>query len=178
MQVFGDLTLKFSSISIGKRWTFDSYGSEYHYRDAVRGSKYVLTKVYITSESNNPNLPPILVYKLENGLLSLLGCQSYEFRRWKDYGSYLGNYADYGNDFAHSKTIPFNLGLQVSEEELNSFPIFVVMQKDGCFNRQKNSYGNPEIAYEKSFCDYKESLSVDDFEENYHLLKVFNSNLY
>lgn len=167
---YGDLSLHFEKIWIGKRWTFDDHGHEYFLRDAQRGNKHVLTRVSITSENNNPTLPPIFVYKMNNGELNLLGTLGYKFRRWKDYGSYLGNYADYGNDFAHSKTIPFNCGLELSEDELKSGTVYVVLKKQGCFNRIKAKYGNPEIEYIESSCNPKQTLKVEDFDTDYVLL--------
>lgn len=173
---YGDLTLKFDKIWTAKRWTFDDYGRQYFLRDAERGSKHVLARVSITSENNNPSLPPILVYNMHDGELQLLGTLGYEFRRWKDYGSYLGNYADYGNNFAHSKTIPFNLGLALSNEKLENKAVFVVLKKKGCFNRHKKDYGNPEIEYNEGSCKAKRILKVKDFDNDYVLLKIFNQS--
>lgn len=168
---FGDLSLKFDKIWKGKRWTFDDYGHQYFLRDAERGYKHVLARVSITSKVNNPSLPPILIYKMNNGKLQLLGTLGYNFRRWKDYGSYLGNYADYGNDFAHSKTIPFNLGLELSNDDLKPNTIYVVLKKTNCFERVKKDYGNPEIKYVERMCGAKRILNVDDFDKDYVLLK-------
>ncbi|WP_299114333.1 hypothetical protein [uncultured Winogradskyella sp.] len=168
---YGNLSLRFDKIWKGKRWSFDDYGYQYFLRDAERGNSHIMTRVSITSENNNPKLPPILVYKMDNGELKLLGVLGYKFRRWKDYGSYLGNTADYGNDFAHSKTIPFNCGLELSDDDLISGTIYVVLKKQGCFNRTKVNYGNPEIAYRQSLCNPKQILKVEDFESEYVLLK-------
>jgi hypothetical protein len=168
---FGELTLKFTKIWTGKRWSFDDYGSKYRLRDAQRGNKHVLARVSISSKNNNPSLPPIFVYQMNDGELTRLGTLGYEFRRWKDYGTYLGNNADYGNDFAHSKIIPFNLGLQLSNEELVGKSIYIVMKKIGCFNRAKKNYGNPEIEYQKGSCNGKYTLKVEDFDSEYVLLK-------
>lgn len=168
---YGDLSLKFDKIWKGKRWSFDDYGHQYFLRDAERGNSHVMTRVSITSEGNNPTLPPIFVYKMDNGELKFLGTLSYKFRRWKDYGSYLGNTADYGNDFAHSKTIPFNCGLELPNDDLKSGTIYVVLKKQGCFIRTKVDYGNPEIAYRPSLCNPKQILKVEDFDNDYVLLK-------
>lgn len=168
---YGDLSLRFDKIWKGKRWSFDDYGSQYFLRDAKRGNSHILTRVSITSENNNPSLPPILVYKMNNGELNFLGTLGYKFRRWEDYGSYLGNTADYGNDFAHSKTIPFNCGLELSNDDLKAGTIYVVLKKQGCFNRTKVDYGNPEVAYRQSLCNPKQVLRVEDFDNNYVLLK-------
>lgn len=168
---FGDLSLRFDKIWKGKRWSFDDYGSQYFLRDAQRGNSHIMARVSITSENNNPSLPAILVYKMNNGELSLLGTLGYKFRRWKDYGSYLGNYADYGNDFAHSKTIQFNCGVELSNDELKAGTIYIVLKKQGCFNRTNVDYGNPEIAYRQSLCNPKQILKVEDFDNDYVLLK-------
>lgn len=168
---YGDLSLRFEKIWKGKRWSFDDYGHQYFLRDAPRGSSHILARVSITSEKNNPSLPPILVYQMNNGELKLLGTLGYKFRRWKDYGSYLGNYADYGNDFAHSKTIPFNCGVALSNDNLKSGTIYVVIKKQGCFSRTKTDYGNPEISYTESLCSPKRILKVEDFDNDYQLLK-------
>lgn len=168
---FGVISLRFDKIWKGKRWSFDDYGHKYFLRDAERGNSHVMTRVSITSENNNPTLPPILVYQMEDGKLKLLGTLGYKFRRWKDYGSYLGNYADYGNDFAHSKTIPFNCGIELSNDKLKSGTTYVVLKKQGCFNRTKVDYGNPEIAYRESSCNPKQILNVEDFDNDYVLLK-------
>ena len=169
---FEDLTLNFEKVWTGKRWSFDDYGSRYMLRDATRGNKHVLARVRISSESKNPQLPAILAYQLFDGKLILLGTLGYEFRRWKDYGSYLGNYADYGNDFAHSKTIPFNLGYETSEDNLKSGRVYVVMKKTGCFSRGNKDYGNPEVQYTMGICSPKSSLEVSDFEDDYVLIKI------
>ena len=108
---------------------------------------------------------------MKEGKLHLLGKLEYEFRRWKDYGSYLGNYSDYGNDFSHSSTIRFNLGLQLSEEEIKNHSIYIVLKKEGCFVRSRNTYGNPEISYKGSSCQTKSILTLDDFDNEYTLLK-------
>lgn len=168
---FGDLSLRFDKIWKGKRWSFDDYGSQYFLRDAKRGNSHIMARVSITSENNNPTLPPILVYQMNNGELKLLGTLGYKFRRWEDYGSYLGNTADYGNSFAHSKTIPFNCGLELSNDDLKTGTIYVVLKKQGCFNRTKVDYGNPEIAYRESSCNPKRILKVEDFDNDYELLK-------
>lgn len=168
---FGDLSLRFDKIWKGKRWSFDDYGSQYFLRDASRGNSHILARVSITSKSNNPSLPPILVYQMNNGELNLLGTLGYEFRRWKDYGSYLGNYADYGNDFSHSSTIPFNCGVQLSNDELKGKSIFIVLKKSGCFDREEKKYGSPEVKYNKGLCGAKYLLKIEDFDNDYVLLK-------
>jgi hypothetical protein len=170
----GDVQVVFSSVSIVDQWTFDSYGNEWRLRGAERGNKYLVAKVSIKADSKNPSLPPIAVYKVSEGHLSLSGTMGYEFSRWKDYGSYLGNYADYGNDFAHTSTISFSCGLQISDKDIDDEAVFVVVKKTNCFLRSSNRFGNPPVKYEERNCDVKQTLTVDDFDNDYILVKVFN----
>ncbi|HHT23654.1 MAG TPA: hypothetical protein GXZ87_10190 [Bacteroidales bacterium] len=172
----GDVTIKFNSVTTGQQWVFDNYGSEWRYRSAERGDKYVLSRVAISSENKDPNLPPVAVYNIESGTLKLLGTMDYEFARWKDYGTYLGNYTDYGNDFAHTRTISFSLGLSVSNDILTNKAVFVVVKKENCFYRQYERFENPPVSYRSSGCNMKSSLTVDDFDNDYVLVKIFNKN--
>lgn len=171
-----ELTLKFSSIQFKKSFTFDSYGSRYFYRSAERGSKYLTARVSITSKVKDPKLPHILAYKLEGGVLRNLTSlgMDYRFRRWEDYGSYLGNSADYGNDFSHTKTIPFSLGYEISESEYKGLPIYVVLHKKNSIVRKYERFENPPTSYNPESYGFKSELTVDDFdkENDYILIKV------
>jgi hypothetical protein len=172
--LIGDVTIKFNSISIGGQWIFDNYGTEWRYRSAERGEIYVLSKISISAETKDPNLPPILVFKISNGALSLLGTMGYEFSRWENYGTYLGNNADFSNDFAHTKTIPFSCGLSISKNDIDNEAVFVVVKKANCFSRAENKYANPPVSYTEGECNVKSSLSIDDFDNDYVLIKIFN----
>ncbi len=172
----GDVIIKFNSVNTASQWNFDNYGTEYRLRKAERDETYIVANVSISAESKDPSLPPISVYQISNGSLKLLGTMGYEFVRWKDYGSYLGNYADYGNDFAYTKTISFNCGLSVSQSIMDKDPVFVVVKKANCFNRTNNTYGNPPISYTAGTCNIKSTLTVDDFDNDYFLIKVFNKH--
>ncbi|MDX9791721.1 MAG: hypothetical protein RBT61_12890 [Candidatus Kapabacteria bacterium] len=172
----GDVTVKFSSVSTGQRFNFDHYKGESWGRNAERGEIYILSKVSISSEIKDPKLPPVAVYKISNGSLTRIGTMEYRFQRWRDYGAYLGNYADYGNDFSHSKTIPFSLGQTVSTEEFNNSALFVVVKKENCFYRNSDRFGRPPVSYKSSHCNLKSTLSVDDFDKDYVLVKIFNKN--
>jgi len=168
------LKIKINSINIQQRWTFDRYSYEYHYRDSRRGYKYIVADVSITSDVHNPELPPIDVYETSGDNLSYLGTLEYEFYKWKDHGSYLGNYADYGNDFSHTKTIRFIAGLEIYEENLKNNAIFVLINDQMCFSRVSDRFGNPAVSYSGVGCKYSWSLNLEETEKNYHVIKIFN----
>ena len=173
----GDVTIKLNSVNTGSQWVFDNYGSEYRYRSAERGEIYILSRVSISADTKDPNLPPIAVYKISNGNLALIGTMSYEFSRWKDYGTYLGNNADFGNDFAHSKTISFSCGISVSKTDIDDEAVFVVVKNSNCFNRSEERFNNPPVSYTEIDCGIKNTLTIDDFDKDYFLVKVFNKNM-
>ncbi len=172
----GGLKYNIRSINQSNSFTFDSYDDQYFYRAATRGSKYIVAKISISSESNNPNLLPIFAYKLINGKLEYIGNLEYRFTRWKDYGSYLGNYSDYGNDFSHTKTITFNCGLEISNEDLNNSPIFIILRKDDCVFRSEDRFGNPPVSYKVEACKSQKILTPQNLEQDYFVVKIFNKN--
>lgn len=167
------LSLAFDKITTQKEWVFDDYGDGAYSRSAERGNIYLTTKVNVKSKDKNPSLPPILAYYLHNGELKYIGNLNYRFSRWKSYGHYLGNYADYGNDFAHSEKITFSCGLQIDKNYLN-YPIYLVVLHSECVHRTRNDYGNPEIAYKYGECEIKETLKVEDFDLVYSLVKIIS----
>lgn len=174
---YGNLTVKFTSVSSGRRWIHDAYDDRWHYNDAERDEVYVMARISITSKSKYPKLPPIGVYKYEDGALYLLEVMDYEFARWEDYGSYLGNYADYRNDFSHTSTIPFSNAARISKNTFNNSAIFVVMRKKGVFERKNERFSTPEVSYKAStFNSMDYTLHVDDFDTKYQLVKIFNKN--
>ena len=170
-----NLTLKFSSIQFKKSFTFDSYGDRYFYRTAERGSKYITARVSVSSEVKDPKLPHILAYRLKDGKLeNLTGLgMEYRFRRWDDYGSYLGNEADYKNDFARTKTIPFSLGYEISESEFKGYPTYIVLHKTPSLSREYKRFDNPPVKYNPDSYSFKRTLTVDDFDKDgdYILIK-------
>ncbi len=168
-----DVTLKFSSIAPGKKWVHDNYGDSYLYNDAERGSIYMIARVAISADSKDPQLPPISVICLDNNKLSVLGDLSYSFVKWESYGDFLGNYADYGNDFAHTKTIGFNCAHEMADSFLKK-TIFIAVKNDNVYGRHEDRFGEPPITYRGRNND--DTLTYTDFKKNYTIVKVFNKN--
>lgn len=76
------------------------------------------------------------------------------------------------NNFAHSKTIPFNLGFETREDNLKRGRVYVVMRKINFFTRENKDLGRPEIQYKKGICSPKSTLEVSDFDNDYVLIKT------
>jgi hypothetical protein len=176
MPYFGNdsVTVKIKSISLSDQFIFDRYEDQWHYFDAERGTKIVAISTSITSKIKDPALPPIAAYTLEsNGFLKLVGVLDYRFYRWQNYGTYLGNYADYDNDFAHVATIPFGAFKQIDDSDLQK-PIYIVGQKAGCFERNEDRLQEPAVQY-LGGCNIKDGLAGIDFQQDYVLLKIFTN---
>ena len=161
----GDLSLKLTNTSISMKWKFDDYGTEYSYREPEKDSKFITAQVTVSAKSKNPSLFGVGAYIENNGNLSLAGKFEYRFVRWDDYSSYIGNTADFRNDFAHSSTIPFTIGVSIISDELNK-PIYLVVTKEGCNTRYDREFSQPPVSYSSYECNsLKERLTTDDFRD-------------
>jgi len=158
-------TITLSGITQARRWISDSYDSQYHYRDAEKGAAFILARAKVESSHKDPKLPGVALYSGDGAQLKRVANFSYEFVRWKDYGSYLGNYNDYGNDFAHTNVIPMTIG---AESDLASLkrPLYLVATKEGCHSRSEKRFGTPSVSYFGGNCGgLKETLEVADFSD-------------
>jgi hypothetical protein len=166
--------VSFSEIRVANTFTFDSYDYSYFYITADRGSKFVSVAMKVTSSSKDPKLPQLAVYSINGDTMHKEGTFITKFRRWKDYGYYLGNYHDNSNDFAKTSTINFKLGCELSEEILKQ-PYAIVLKKENALIRREDRFENPPVSYVGSV-DYAYSLSVDDFGQSgrYQLIKLSN----
>lgn len=170
----GNVKAVFSNVSIGTIFTFDSYGDEYHYRRADKNNRYVTASMSISSQDNNPNLPQCAIYIVDGESLTYIESLTTRFSRWDDYGSYLGNYADYNNDFSKVNTVRFKIGAEILTD-YSRRPFILVMKKENALRRSYDSYGSPEISY-KGYVDFKATLSIEDFSADgqYVSIKRFN----
>lgn len=168
--------LSFTNIVSGNTFVFDSYDDHYHYRTADRGNTYITAVMSVTSSSKDPDLPTLAVYSINGNQMKKEGVMELRFARWKNYGTYLGNYSDYGNDFAKTSTIRFKLGIEVSDDIVKK-PYAVVLKKSNGLSRNYSRFDNPPVSYIGSI-SYPYSLSLDDFtRENSQYLVVKIANL-
>ena len=167
-------TVTLSGIGVGNRFTFDAYGNEWYYREADRGSKYVSMQMSVTSTDHNPKLPELAIYSISGDKMKYKGTFDTRFARWKDYGSYLGNYHDYSNDFAKVSTVRFKLGLQVENETLAK-PYAIILKKENVLSSSYDRFNNPPVSY-SGYANYPLTLSISDFKNDYVIVKRYNLN--
>lgn len=161
-----DSSVSLQSAQIAGQWSFNDYGDEYEYRSAERGSKYITAKVTYSSKSKDPRLAPLVVYASNGGELKRLGVMGFEFVSWSSYATFLGNYHDEANDFAHKASIRFSMGLQVPNEAITK-PLYIVASSSGCADRSSDRFGNPPVRYSTYSCDQvvPDILRASDFKE-------------
>ena len=139
---YSGLDFKFS-----KKWISDRYSDSYMYSEAERGETYLTANITVTSKSKNPMLHEFGLYYLDkDSSLVLVNPMLYRFFRWEDYGTYLGNYNDNSNDFAHRESVKFTLGVSVSDEILNK-KLFILTNKEPNLTRNVKRFENPPVSY-------------------------------
>lgn len=168
-------TVELTSISVGNTFTFDSYGDRYFYRSADRGNKYVTAAMKITSQEKDPKLPQLAIYSISGDTMTKVGSFDTEFARWKDYGTYLGNTHDFGNDFAKTSSVRFKIGEEVSEDIVKG-PYALIMKKENGLSRNYDRFANPPVSY-TGYVSYPSTLRLEDFTKEgseYVVVKIAN----
>lgn len=168
-------TVELTSISVGNTFTFDSYGDRYFYRSADRGNKYVTAVMKITSQDKDPKLPQLAIYSISGDTMTKVGSFDTEFARWKDYGTYLGNTHDFGNDFAKTSSVRFKIGEEVSEDIVKG-PYALIMKKENGLSRNYDRFANPPVSY-TGYVSYPSTLRLEDFTKEgseYIVVRIAN----
>lgn len=162
-----NITLKFKSVSTGTKWTCDYDKNDYYrYKTAERGNTFVLANVSITSKVKKSKIPLISVYRLSNGSLTLIGTMQRAFLYDPD-GS-----TETKRDFKYVSTVVFSQALEISKEILTKEAVFVVVKKENCSKYEWGYY----LDSSTDGCKIKSTLTVDDFDKDYALIKVLNKN--
>lgn len=176
-----DLKIRTFGHNLTSRFDYDRYDDYYNYRQAKRGFKYLSFDAVIESKINTPLLPAFFVYILEDGVLKRISDKTgmdIEFYKWEDYGTYLGNDADYSNDFERTKSIRFDIGDELKISDYKGKEIYLVATKEGQMVKEYNSLRNPPISYKKSsryLAPPTKILTPDNFDSELILIKKIKS---
>lgn len=170
-------TVTFGSFNVGAKFIHDVYptytGSSWYEHTADRGSKYISCAMDVTSTSKEPDIPTLAFYEIQGDKLIKKGDFWIQMGKWRDYGTYLGNEHDLGNDFSKVSTVKFKLGLELPDASLSK-PYIVVLKKANTQSRHYNRYDNPPISYSGS-SGYPNTLNIDDFNNGqYVAVKIAN----
>ena len=173
-----NVKITFNPFSFQNEFIFDRDGYQWRYRKAERDGKFLISVATITAKPNNKNpmLPIIYAYKIDStGFLSIANFE-YQFYKWKDYGTYLGNYHDFGNDFAYTETIRFDIGLTLNQNDVNS-TILIIASNQGKISRTINQFGTPNISY--TYSDNREgysNMTLSKLINDYTIIDIINKN--
>lgn len=170
----GGVKVKVGSPSFSKQFVFDRHDSLYHYLEADRDNRFVVIGLSATAAKgiNDPDLPGFALYWADGKELRRVSKFDLRFVRWKNYGTYLGNHSDSGNDFAKNATIPFTIGAQVPESELAKRPLYIVATTTGCQSRSYDRFRNPPVSYSGACIDLAETLRIESFTKEDHKLTL------
>jgi len=161
----GETSITISSVTLAKRWVFDVNDIQSFQKESERGAQFVTAKVAAKSKSKKPSLLGIGVYVEDGNTLHLIGKMEYRFARWESWGHYIGAYADYGNDFAHSETVRFSTGVEIKDELIKK-PLYIVATKEGCHELEKRILVYPSVYYSPNSCEsLRETLTLDSFRD-------------
>jgi len=164
----GDVVLALADTTVARRWTFDSYGSGWRFIDAERGQRFLIARLTTTARTKNPALFGIAAYVPDGPRLVRLGNLRYRFSRWSDYGAFLGNHADFRNDFSHTARIPFTAAVAFADDEWKRRPVYLVATGEGCHRRGYDRFGQPPAFYQPGECaSLKPILTLDDFKDGF-----------
>ena len=153
----GDLTIQVKSSKRARNWIVDRYSGRYHYKEAIKGQEHLIIDVTLTTKDSAPDLPGISIYRRVGDQLVHQSRMGLEFYRWSDYGSYLGNYHDSRNDFAHRNSIPFTYGAQVPKDGARYYALVT----GGCMALRHKRFKNPPYWYEDR-CQPPSTISIEE----------------
>jgi len=166
-------TINVSNIALGQNYIIDRYDDKYHYFTADRGYKYITATMSVKSTDSNPNLPQPAIYKINGDRMERIALFAVRFYQWKDYGTYLGNYSDFNNDFSKVSKINFSIGVQISNEVLSGAYAIICKNSNELY-REYERFDNPPISYVGT-TNYPYNLSIESFNsDQYTLIKLYN----
>ena len=162
--------LKIKNIKKTKTFAYDRYDDYYRYRSAEKDSIFVSVDFSVTSKNKEPKLPSLyLGYLSDDGKIMDASLLSIEFYRWSSHSHYLGLYFDSRNDFAHTDTINFS-GVAEIPNDKKKYVLFTDSKEIYEFNSEMHR--TPPLWY--SAYDHIDSITLEEFADNYKLIKIIN----
>lgn len=161
-----NIKVKFKNIKVEKKWKFEfeNNNSRWSYRRSERGAKFITVNTIISSEKNETKIPFINVYKLDNGKLINVGNMDREFLYEDSHRHKI--------DFRYTEKVYLSHSIQLDEELFSKNDLFIVVKKTNCSPYKFGYYLDTDTDYRT--CNINSYLSVNDFENEYQLIKILN----
>lgn len=149
----------FSGFSLGRTFTFDYCEDvgEYHYRTSDKDKIYILTSMTMSTKEKYAFPPRISVCVINNGKLNKIANFVHEYATWTSYGAMIGNYSDDSHDFSKVNSIRYKMAAEISLKDSQK-ALVVITPKKGA-----------DITF-------RDSLSVNEVHERFHVIKILNRN--
>ena len=144
-----EVTFKSIRVFSANEWKADRQNNSFYVSKADKGSTFLIVEFEAHAKSKDPSLPVIALYAGDD--MTPMGRLRLRFHRWDDYGSYLGNYSDFGNDFAKRDKVKFSAAYEVPKERLTE-KIVLAASKAGCLVRTFERFSRPALRYEADQC--------------------------
>jgi hypothetical protein len=170
-----DIKIKFGQFIFQHTYIHDRYEGQYRYNSAERGEVYITSAITVDAKSKDPDFPIICAFTWDGKTLSQIGTFDYNFSYWQDYGTYLGNNPDWGNDFAHTEKIHFDIGLQVEGEDIKSHPIYIMALTEPCISRDEDRFKEPTVQYNDGDCATGGDITSLDELKPFTLIKIIGN---
>lgn len=134
-------------------------GGQYYMATADKDMQMVAFDFTATSDDKNPALPSLFVAKLIDGKISNIETFEVRFKKWRQYGCYIGLYHDETNDFATTDSVRFTAYSPVPKDG-GEYVVFT----DGarCYVRQEVKRKRPPVEYlPMGNCAFNPPASLD-----------------
>lgn len=130
----------------------------YYYVSAEKDQQMVSFDFTATSKDKNPYIPSLYIAKIEGDKLSNVEVFEVRFKKWNQYGCYIGLYHDETNDFSTTDSVKFTAFSAVPKDG-GEYVVFTDGAK--CYVRQEMERKRPPIEYiPMGGCAYKPPLSL------------------
>lgn len=173
----GDATLKIMNSIKGRKWRFDRYPpGRWYERESDKDAQYIYIDYEITSKAKTVKLPALMAFSICD-TFDFIGVLGTEFFKWEDFGSYLGNYHDSGNDFSKRDTVKFTSGIEVSNETLKTSTVLIAALKEPCLVQRNKRFRKPPLYFAEQGCVPAPIARPADLLTKVIPVKVFNKNI-
>jgi len=167
-------SVRIKSSKKANQWITDRHGNYWIYYEADKDADYYILDVDIASKEKSPSLPAFYVGVVnDSGIITNLMRMEYNFYRWENYGTYLGNYEDFRNDFEKKDTVSFTVGAQLKKDQTKGKTVIIFSDKEECFERSRKNFGRPPVMYHSSCISPGANITAKDFIENYVAVRIF-----
>lgn len=168
------LELKVGAIQSSRSWRFDRYPGNTRVEAPDSGYVFLCADIQVSTVQENPLLPVIGLYKMAGQSFEIVDAMTWMFYEWKNEQFYLGNKKDDSNRLGPGRRVRFSPGMAIPEAVINDQVLVLAVSPGTCARLAERPFDNPPLYYDTQTCRVKGKLSLEDLQQEYKVLKVFN----